>query len=356
MVPVMSTSIQIGRHSVGSDHPPFMIAEVSANHNGSLQRAKQIIEAIAKSGAQAAKLQTYRAQDMTLDLDRDEFLISDPAMPWQGQSLYSLYEQAHTPWEWHEELFDYARSFGLEIFSSPFSEEAVDFLERFNPPCYKIASFENNHLPLIRYVASTGRPVIISCGMADKETIQEAVNTANEAGCRDLILLKCTSAYPASPSEVHLHTIPDMQTSFGTLVGLSDHTLGTAVSIAAVARGAVAIEKHVTLSRDDGGPDGSFSLEPDELKRLVEDTRTAWEALGDVRYGGAGNEEAQFHRFRRSIYAIRDMDKGHIITENDVGIIRPGLGLAPKFFDEVVGKKTSKKIPAGTPVIREILS
>ena len=347
------TEMTIGQHKIGASHPPFIIAEMSANHNGSLARAHQIIEAIAASGAQSVKLQTYRPQDMTLDIAEgdfsEDFYISEEGNPWKGRTAYSLYSEAATPWKWHKELFDKAKSLGLEIFSSPFSIEAVDFLEELGVPAYKIASFENNHIPLIEKAASTGKPLIISCGMASEDDIVLAVTSARNAGCRELMLLKCTSSYPAAPESTNLRTIADMQQKFGCLVGFSDHTLGTAIPTAAIAAGAVAIEKHISLAKDDGGPDGHFSADPAEMKQLVEDTHTAWQAMGAIKYG-CGEEEKVFVENRRSIYVTCDIKADEILTENNIAVIRPGYGLHPKHFNDILGKKVNKNLSHGEPI------
>ncbi|MEO8206534.1 MAG: pseudaminic acid synthase [Chthoniobacterales bacterium] len=341
--------VQIGKLSVGHGCPPVIVAEISGNHNGSLERALHIVDAIAKTGAHAVKLQTYTAATMTLPLTEREFFVSDPKNPWTGQSLYDLYEQAHTPWEWHRALFDRCRDHGLLAFSTPFDFTAVDFLEELQAPCYKIASFENIDLPLIRRVAATGKPVIISTGMASAVEIAEAVAAARDAGCRELILLKCTSTYPAAPHNSHLRTIPHLGELFQCPVGLSDHTLGIGAAVAAVALGASIIEKHITLDRRDGGVDASFSLEPDEMSRLVSETHRAWESLGSVQYGPTEDEKASL-QYRRSLYVVKDVRLGEILTESNVRAIRPGLGLAPKHIDVILGRKAGSDIARGTPL------
>ena len=346
--------IMIGTRPVGMDHPPFIIAEMSGNHNQSLDRALAIVDAAAEAGAHALKLQTYTADTITIDLDRDEFMIHDPASLWKDRSLYQLYQQAFTPWEWHKPIMDRCRERGLICFSTPFDETAVDFLEGLNVPAYKIASFENNHLPLIRKAASTGKPLIISTGMATEDELDEALSAAIEAGGEDIIFLKCTSAYPASPEQANLRTIPHMSEYFGVPVGLSDHTLGIAVAVAGVALGAVIIEKHFTISRADGGVDAAFSLEPAELRALVRETEIAWKALGGVQYGPTENEKASL-KFRRSIYVVKDMEAGETITPLNVRIIRPGLGLAPKHFEAVLGKRSSRAIKRGTPLSWDLI-
>ena len=347
-------TIQIGPHAIGPGHPPFVIAEMSGNHNGSLERALAIVDAIADSGAQALKLQTYTADTMTLDLAEREFLIDDPKSLWAGRTLYDLYREAHTPWDWHAPIFERARSRGLIAFSTPFDASAVDFLESLRVPLYKIASFENVDLPLIRRVAATGKPMIISTGLATIAEIAEAVAAARGAGCRDLVLLKCTSAYPASPADSHLRTIPHLRAAFGCEVGLSDHTLGNGAALASIALGATVIEKHVTLSRADGGVDSAFSLEPAELKQLVADAERARLALGDVHYGPGPNEFNSL-RFRRSLYVVRAVGRGEPFTRENVRAIRPGLGLPPKHFDSVIGRCAARDIAAGTALAWDLI-
>jgi N-acetylneuraminate synthase len=322
---------------------------MSGNHNQSLDRALAIVEAAAKAGAHGLKLQTYTPDTMTLDLSEGEFYISDEKSLWKGRTLYDLYRQAQTPWEWHKPIFDRARELGLVVFSTPFDETAVDFLEELDPPCYKIASFENTDLPLIRKVAKTGRPMIISTGMATLAELDETVRTARESGCRDMVLLKCTSTYPATPENTNLMTIPHMRKLFDCEAGLSDHTLGIGVSIAAVAMGATVIEKHFTLSRADGGVDAAFSIEPHELKSLVTETARAWQALGQVMYGPAKAEEKSRLR-RRSLYIVKDMKAGDVLTMENVRAIRPGLGLPPKYLDVVLGKQINKDVKMGSPI------
>jgi len=339
----------IAHASIGKGSRPFIIAEMSGNHNQSLERAIAIVEAAAESGAHALKLQTYTADTMTLAINEGEFFIDDEKSLWNGSSLYDLYKQAYTPWEWHQPIMQRANELGMVCFSSPFDETAVDFLEELNVPAYKIASFENNHLPLIRKVASTGKPVIISTGMASVAEIHEAVDAARGEGCRELILLKCTSAYPARPENCNVLTIPNMQELFGCEVGLSDHTIGVGASIAAVAHGATVIEKHFTLSRADGGVDSAFSLEPDELESLVIETERAWQSLGDVVYGGTSSE-VKSKIFRRSLYVAEDMVAGEIFTENNLKIIRPGIGLPPKYYEQFLGRKVSMNVSKGTAV------
>jgi len=347
MTPPLNTSIQIGRYAVGPSAKPFVIAEMSGNHNGSLDRALAIVDAVADAGAQALKLQTYTADTMTLDLAEREFVIDDPASLWAGRTLYDLYREAHTPWDWHAPIFERARERGLVAFSTPFDATAVDFLETLDVPCYKIASFENVDLPLISRVAATGKPVIISTGLATLAEIGEAVAAARSAGCRDLVLLKCTSAYPASPADSHLRTIGHLRDAFGCEVGLSDHTLGSGAAIAAVALGATVIEKHVTLRRADGGVDSGFSMEPSELRQLVEDAERARLALGSVRYGPNASDRSAL-RFRRSLYVVREVRAGEVFTAANVRAIRPGLGLPPKYIDRVLGRRALRDIAAGT--------
>ncbi|MRR11375.1 pseudaminic acid synthase [bacterium] len=348
------SGIEIAGRAIGRSTPPFVIAEMSGNHNGLLERALAIVDAAADAGAHALKLQTYTADTITLDAEGDEFTITDPASLWAGKTLHSLYDEAHTPWEWHSAIFERARERGVICFSSPFDESAVDFLESLGAPAYKIASFENTHLPLIRYAASTGKPLIISTGMATEAELDEAVCAAREAGCTDLVLLKCTSTYPASPADTNLSTIPAIRERFGCEVGLSDHTMGLAVPLAAVALGATVIEKHFTLSRAEGGVDSAFSLEPTELRDLVEQSERAWQALGEVRYGPTGGEHGSL-QFRRSLYVAEDMHAGDAFTSRNLRVVRPGLGLAPKHYDEVLGRTVVRDVRKGTPVSWELL-
>lgn len=345
----MTESFKIAHRSIGRGHAPFVIAEMSGNHNQSLERALQIVEAAARSGAHALKIQTYTADSMTLDLDEREFHISDPNSLWAGTSLYKLYGEAFTPWEWHKPIFDKARELGMLAFSTPFDDKAVDFLEALDVPCYKIASFENTDLPLIRRVAATGKPVIISTGMATVAELDETVRAAREAGCKQLVLLKCTSTYPASPENTNILTIPHLRELFGCEVGLSDHTMGVGVSVASVALGASVIEKHFTLSRAEGGVDSAFSMEPAEMAQLVIETERAWQALGRVSYGATAAEEKS-RVFRRSIYASEDIAEGELLSLANVRIIRPGLGLPPKYFEQVIGKRAKQAIKRGTPI------
>jgi len=342
-------TIKIGKRNIGKGMPPFIIAEMSGNHNQSLERALKIVEKAAKSGAHALKLQTYTADTMTLDVEDREFFIDDNNSLWKGSSLHSLYKQAYTPWEWHQPIIERSNQLGMVCFSSPFDESAVDFLEELDVPAYKIASFENNHLPLIEKVANTGKPLIISTGMATVAELDEAVVTARNAGCNDMILLKCTSSYPANPENSNILSIPHMRELFGCEVGLSDHTMGVGVSVAAVAHGASVIEKHFTLSRKDGGVDSVFSLEPDELSLLVIESERAWQSLGSVFYGMTGGEEKS-KIFRRSLYVAEDMKKGDILTESNLRIVRPGKGLPPKYYQILLGKNVKKNIRKGDPV------
>ena len=346
---IQEKNIVIGGRETGPGNIPFIIAEMSGNHNQSLERALAIVYAAAKAGAHALKIQTYIADTMTLDLGEGDFLISDKKSLWEGKSLYTLYEEAHTPWDWHKPIFDRCRELGMLAFSTPFDETAVDFLEDMDVPCYKIASFENTDIPLIRKVAATGKPLIISTGMATRDELGETVTAAREAGCEDLILLKCTSTYPASPENTNILTIPHMRSLFGCHVGLSDHTPGTGVAIASVALGATVIEKHFTLARSDGGVDSAFSIEPDELAMLVRETERAWQSLGEITYGPTGKEKDSLV-FRRSLYVVEDMQKGELFTRDNLRAIRPGYGLPPKHYEILLGKQVLCDISKGTPV------
>lgn len=346
----MRSMIKIGSREVGAASEPFVIAEMSGNHNQSLERALAIVDAAADAGAHAIKLQTYTADTMTLNLDGPGFRIDDPNSLWHGEPLYQLYQKAHTPWEWHSPLFERARARGLVAFSTPFDETAVDFLESLNAPCYKIASFENTDHALIRRVAATGKPLIMSTGMATIAELDESVAVARAAGCRDLVLLKCTSAYPATAADANLATISHMRDRFGCEVGLSDHTMGVGVSVAAVALGATVIEKHFTLSREEGGVDSAFSLEPAELRSLVAETRAAWQSRGEVSYGPSAGSESGSVQFRRSLYFVEDLPAGTIISPGHIRAIRPGHGLPPKHLDTVIGSALGRDVTRGTPV------
>ena len=347
------SSFAIAGRLIGPGHPPYVIAELSANHNGSLATALRLIDEAKAAGADAVKIQTYRADTITIDCDREDFLIRDGL--WAGKRLYDLYEEAHTPWEWHAELFAHAKRAGITMFSSPFDRSAVDLLEQLGAPAYKIASFEAIDLPLIRYVAATGKPMIISTGMADETEIAEAIAAARECGCRDLAILHCVSGYPAPASDYNLLTLADMAQRFGVVTGLSDHTLENATAIASVALGAAIIEKHFTLDRNGGGPDDSFSLQPDELRSLCTSSRTAWQALGRVDYGRKSSEQGNV-KFRRSLYFVADLEPGDVIDESKVRSIRPGFGLPPKLLPQLLGKRVVSRVIRGTPVTPESLA
>ena len=343
--------IKIAHHTIGLNHSPFIIAEMSGNHNQSLERALEIVDAAALAGAHAIKLQTYTADTITM---KGAYTIHDENSLWNGKELHELYQQAYTPWEWHQPIFERAKEKGLISFSSPFDETAVDFLETLDVPAYKIASFENTHLPLIRKVAQTGKPIIISTGLSSISDIDETVRLLRKEGCENFILLKCTSTYPATPENTNINTIPHLSNLYNCLVGLSDHTMGIGVSVAAVALGARVIEKHFTLRRADGGVDSAFSLEPEELKALVEETKNAFLSLGEISYGvQQAEEKSKF--FKRSIYVSKDIAVGDVFTNDNLKIIRPGDGLAPKFIDVVIGKKAKVSIKAGTPLNWDIL-
>jgi len=349
----MDKVININNRKIGLNYSPYIVAELSANHNGDIQRAFDSILAAKEAGADAIKIQTYTADTMTIDCDREEFQITSGL--WNGYSLYDLYKEAHTPYEWHKPLFDYAKKIDITIFSTPFDETAVDLLEGLDAPAYKIASFEMIDLPLVKYVAQTGKPMIISTGMANLEEIEEVVQVAKENGCQDLILLHCISSYPAPVEQSNLRTIPDLSEKFGVLSGLSDHTMGTIVATTSVALGACLIEKHFTLSRADKGPDSKFSLEPNELKQLCQDTKSAWKSLGVAGYELKSSEEnAQKHR--RSLYVVRDIQQGEKFTTENVKSIRPGLGLKPKYYKQVLGKVAKYDIKYGTPVSFNLIS
>ena len=346
--------IHIGNHKVGRGHHPFVIAEMSGNHNQSLERALTIVDAAAATGVQALKIQTYTADSMTLDLRHGEFFIADPKSPWKGRSLYDLYQEAHTPLEWHAAIFERCRERGIQCFSTPFDAAAVDFLEDLDVPCYKIASFENIDLPLIRRVASTGKPLIISTGMASLAELDEAVSAAREEGCRDLVLLKCTSSYPSSPEFSNIITIPHMRELFGCEVGLSDHTLGVGVAVASIALGATVVEKHFTLDRSDGGVDSQFSLEPTEMRALVEESKRAWLSLGQISYGISPAELGSI-MFRRTLYISCDMKAGEVLTTRNLRAIRPGTGLPPKYLGMLLGKRVNRDVARGTPMSWDLL-
>lgn len=341
-------SVTIGGHVLG-EGAPYLVAEMSANHNHSLERALAIVDAAADSGADAIKLQTLRPEGITLDSDLKDFLIDDPKSLWNGRRLFELYQDAQTPWEWHGPIFQRAAERGIACFSAPFDEGAVDFLETLGCPAYKIASFEIVHIPLLKRVAATGKPVIISTGMSTLEEIEEAVGTVRKAGNDQIVLLQCTSTYPADPSDTNLRTIPRMAEIFGCPIGLSDHTLGIGVGIASVALGACLIEKHFTLSRADGGVDSAFSIEPNELRMLREESVRAWQALGEVSFGPSAGEKPSL-QFRRSLYVSRDMRAGELLSDDNVAVVRPGFGLHPRYYEEIMGLALRSDVPAGTPL------
>jgi N-acetylneuraminate synthase len=347
--------IKIENREIGRDAKPFVIAEMSGNHNQSLDRALEIVEAAAKTGAHALKIQTYTPDSMTIDLEEGDFFISDPNSLWNGTSLYKLYGEACTPYEWHAPIFKRARELGIIPFSTPFDAAAVDLLESLDVPLYKIASFENTDLPLIRRVAATGKPMIISTGMATVAELDETVRAARAAGCRDLVLLKCTSTYPATPSNTNILTIPHLRELFGCEVGLSDHTMGIGVSVASVALGATVIEKHFTLRRADGGVDSSFSMEPAEMSALVTETERAWQSLGHVAYGPTEAERKSL-KFRRSLYVTADLQAGDVLTPENLRAIRPGGGLPPKYLEVFMGQRLSRSVKRGTPVSWDLLA
>jgi pseudaminic acid synthase len=347
-------TIRIADRDIGAASAPFIIAEMSGNHNHSLERALAIVEAAAKAGAHGLKIQTYNADTMTLDINEREFCVRDSGSLWSGKSLYQLYGEAYTPWEWHEPIFKRAAELGMIGFSSPFDASAVAFLEDLGVPCYKIASFENTDLPLIRRVAATGKPMIISTGMASLAELDESVRAARAAGCKDLILLKCTSTYPAVPSNTNIRTIAHMRELFGCEVGLSDHTMGTGVSVASVSFGATVIEKHFTLLRADGGVDSAFSMEPEEMAQLVVETERAWQALGAVSYGPTEAEKKSL-QFRRSLYVVRDLKAGDVLTSENLRGIRPGLGLPMKYQELVLGKAVKRDVKRGTGLAWDML-
>lgn len=348
----MIKTISIDGRVIGAEMPPYVIAEMSANHNGNIETAFKIIDAAKQAGADAVKLQTYRPDTITLNCDSEDFRIRGGL--WDGRTLYDLYQEAHMPWEWHAPLFAHARKLGITIFSSPFDNTAVDLLEDLNAPAYKIASFEAVDYALIKYVASTGKPLIISTGMADAEEIQQAIDAAREGGCQELAILHCVSGYPSPAEDYNLRTIPDMIQRFGLVTGLSDHTLDNTTAITSVAMGASIIEKHFTLDRSGGGPDDSFSLQPAELAALCKDTKTAWAALGRVDYGLKSSEQGNV-KFRRSLYFVKDLKAGDVVTADSVRSVRPGFGMAPKYLEAVVGKRVKNNINANTPVLFGVL-
>jgi pseudaminic acid synthase len=344
----MSSNFHIGDRPVGPGHRPYIIAEMSGNHNQSIDRAFEIVDAAAASGADAIKLQTYTADTMTLNLNTPGFVIEDPKSLWNGRQLYELYQEAHTPWDWHKPIMDRAATHGMHCFSSPFDATAVDFLESLNVPAYKIASFEMTDIPLIQKVAATGKPMIISTGMASVSEIGESVAAARAGGAMDIILLKCTSTYPATPENSNLATIANIRETFGCAVGLSDHTMGVGVSVASVAMGACLIEKHFTLARADGGVDSAFSMEPHELQQLRVECDRAWQSVGQITYGGTQAEEAS-KQFRRSLYIAQDMKVGDVLTSENLRAVRPGFGLPPRFLNTLMGKSVARNLSAGTP-------
>lgn len=336
------------------DRRPLIIAEMSGNHNKSLERALAIVKAAAKAGVSAVKIQTFTPEAMTLDLKRGEFFIKEPKNPWKGQSLFRLYQEAYTPWEWHRPIFALCKKLGILGFSTPFDEKAVDFLEKLNVPMYKISSFEIIDIPLIRKVAATGKPIIMSVGMATVKEVQEALQAARSAGAKDITLLKCTSSYPATPLGSNLLTIPDMKKRFKCRVGLSDHSMGIGVALASIALGGTVIEKHFTLSRQDKGVDSEFSMEPDEMKQLVDEAKVVWQAIGKVVYGPV-KEESISYKYRRSLYVIKDMKRGEILTPENFKSIRPGYGLSPKHYEKFIGRMVRKDVIKGTPISWDLI-
>ncbi len=347
--------MQINGREIGLSARPYLIAEMSGNHNHSLDRALEIVSAAAESGADAIKLQTYTADTITLDCDGPGFVIEDEKSLWNGRRLHELYHEAHTPWDWHKPIIEHATRLGIDCFSSPFDASAVDFLEDLGVPAYKIASFESIDLPLIRKVASAGKPMIISTGMASVVEIGEAIRAAQEAGNEQVCILKCTSTYPATPENTNIRTIPNMRDTFGVEVGLSDHTMGTGVAVGAVALGAVLIEKHFTLRRADGGVDSAFSLEPEEFRAMRDETERAWQALGQVTYGGTEAEEGS-RQFRRSLYVAEDMAEGDTFNEANLRSVRPGFGLPPRHYDVLIGKRVNRALAKGTPVSWDLIA
>jgi len=345
----MCKQVTIGDRKIGAGHPPFIIAEMSGNHNQSLDRALEIVEAAAETGAHALKLQTYTADTLTLDINEGAFFIDDENSLWKGKSLYELYQEAYTPWEWHEPIMERANELGMLCFSTPFDDTAVDFLEELGVPAYKISSPEIIHLPLIKKVAKTGKLMIISTGMATIAELDETVQTLREAGCEQFALLKCTSTYPASPENCNLLTLPHMRDLFGCEVGLSDHTMGIGAAVAGVAYGATLIEKHFTLQREDGGVDSAFSMEPEEMKMLVVESKRAWQSLGKISYGPTEKEKDSL-KYRRSLYIAEDMKAGDVLTEKNLRCIRPGYGLPPKYYATLLGRKIKKDVNKGDPI------
>ena len=346
--------MKIGKYKISQKDKPFIIAEMSGNHNQSLDRALKIVDAAAKSGVHMLKLQTYTADTITINSRNSDFFINDKKSLWRGKNLYDLYKEAHTPWDWQEKIVKRSNKLGMLCFSTPFDETAVDFLEKINVPAYKISSFENVHLPLIKKVAQTGKPIILSTGLATKNEIEAAVETLKIGGCKEFALLKCTSAYPALPTNSNILTIPDLRKNFNCEVGLSDHTMGIGTALAAISHGATIIEKHFTLDRNDGGVDSSFSIEPKEMKILVEESARAWQALGKISYGPTESEKSGIN-LRRSIYVVKDINKGEKITKKNIRIIRPGKGLAPKYFEEILGRETNQNLKEGTAFTWEFL-
>lgn len=349
-----SSTVKIADFAIGPGHRPFIIAEISGNHNQSIERACEIVKAAKEAGADAVKLQTYTADTMTLNLREREFFVSDKENIWQGQSLYELYEKAHTPWEWHKEIFRYAKELGILCFSTPFDDTAVDFLEELDVPCYKIASFENTDIPLLKKIAQTKKPIIMSTGMATFRELATSLDVLEEAGCKDLILLKCTSAYPSIEKHANMQTIPHMKEAFGVNVGLSDHSMGIAVPLVATALGACVIEKHLTLSREDGGVDSSFSLTPQEFSMLVRESANAFDALGKISYGPTEKEKKSIV-YRRSVYVSKNIRKGEVLTKENTKIIRPSYGLKPEFYELVLGRVANRDIEIGTPLTWDLI-
>jgi N-acetylneuraminate synthase len=347
--------MKIGSFQIGQNHPPFVIAEMSGNHNQSLERALEIVEAAARTGAHALKIQTYTADTITLDVKDGDFVISDKKSLWKGRSLYDLYKEAHTPWEWHEPIMRRAKELGLICFSTPFDDTSVDFLESLEVPAYKIASFENIDLPLIEKVAGTGKPMIVSTGMASLAELEELVGTIRGAGCDQFVLLRCTSTYPATPENSNVLTIPHMRELFQCEIGLSDHTMGVGVSVAAVAQGATVIEKHFTVNRADGGVDSAFSLEPEEMTQLVVETERAWQSLGQVKYGPTEAEKPSL-KFRRSLYIAEDMKAGDALSPTNFRSVRPGMGLPPKHYSSLMGREVVRDVKKGTPLSWDLIS